>query len=96
MVGKPPGLHSDAPATSASKRAVRTSTFKSATLQLITGERFDVIVRNISSTGARVEFMRDVHLPDRVYLKEPTQRLSIWAYVVWQERGVAGLEFVPR
>ena len=44
--------------------------------------------------GARVEFMRDMQLPDRVMLSEPTLRIKTWAYVVWQTRGAAGLQFV--
>jgi len=76
------------------KRSERKATFKAATLTLISGERIDVVVKNVSDTGARIEFLRDVVLPDRVLLSEPTLRLKIWAYVAWQERGKAGLEFV--
>lgn len=76
------------------KRSERKPTFKAATLTFITGERVDVVVKNVSDTGARVEFMRDISLPDRVLLSEPTLRLKIWAYVIWQTRGAAGLQFV--
>ena len=89
------GPPSEISVASPTSRALRVPAFKSATVQLITGERLDVILKNISATGARVEFMRDIQLSDRVYLREPTLQLSVWAYVVWQERGVAGLEFVP-
>ena len=44
-------------------------------------------------TGARVEFLRDIQLTDRVMLSEPTLRIKTWAYVVWQTRGAAGLQF---
>lgn len=81
-------------ATTSEKRSERKPTFKAATLTLISGERIDVVVKNVSETGARIEFMRDLTLPDRVMLSEPTLRLRIWAYVAWQERGKAGLEFV--
>lgn len=81
-------------ATPNSKRSERKSTFKAATLTFISGERIDVVVKNVSETGALVEFLRDVMLPDRVLLSEPTLRLRLWAYVAWQERGKAGLEFV--
>lgn len=76
------------------KRAEREPTFKSATLTMLSGERVDVIVKNISETGARIEFVRDVSLTDRVLLSEPTMRIKIWAYVIWQTRGAAGLQFV--
>jgi hypothetical protein len=48
----------------------------------------------ISNEGARIEFMREIPLPDRVLLSEPTLRLKTWAYVIWQTRGAAGLQFV--
>lgn len=76
------------------KRAERKPTFKAASLAFITGDRVEVVVKNVSDTGARVEFMRDMQLPDRVLLSEPTLRLKTWAYVVWQTRGAAGLQFV--
>lgn len=80
--------------TPGEKRSDRKPTFKAATLAFITGERVDVVVKNVSDTGARVEFMRDTQLPDRVLLSEPTLRLKTWAYVIWQTRGAAGLQFV--
>lgn len=80
--------------TTGEKRSERKSTFKAATLSFITGERVDVVVKNVSDTGARVEFLRDIELPDRVMLSEPTLRLKTWAYVIWQTRGAAGLQFV--
>ena len=76
------------------KRAERKPTFKSATVTMLGGERVDVVVKNVSSTGARVEFLRDIQLTDRVMLSEPTLRIKTWAYVVWQTRGAAGLQFV--
>jgi hypothetical protein len=39
------------------KRAERKAT-KSATVTTLGGERVDVVVKNVSSTGARVEFLR--------------------------------------
>jgi hypothetical protein len=80
--------------TPGEKRAERKPTFKSATVTTIGGERIDVVVKNISDTGARIEFVRDVALTDRVMLSEPTLRIRTWAYVIWQTRGAAGLQFV--
>lgn len=80
--------------TPGEKRSDRKPTFKGATLAFITGERVDVVVKNVSDTGTRVEFMRDIQLPDRVLVSEPTLRLKTWAYVIWQTRGTAGLQFV--
>jgi len=75
------------------KRSERKPTFKSATVTTLGGERIDVVVKNVSATGARIDFVRDVTLTDRVMLSEPTLRIRTWAYVVWQTRGAAGLQF---
>ena len=80
--------------TPGEKRSERKPTFKAATLSFLTGERVDVVVKNVSHTGARVEFLRYIELPDRVLLSEPTLRIKTWAYVIWQTRGAAGLQFV--
>ena len=52
----------------------------------------NVVVKNISDTGARIEFVRSIYLPDRVKLT--ARGTSRWAYVTWQTGGVAGLQFV--
>lgn len=79
--------------TDAASRAARTPTFKTATLTFIGGHRLDVVLKDVSATGARVEYVQHTQLPDRVLLTEPTLRLKRWAYVAWQEPGRAGLEF---
>jgi hypothetical protein len=76
------------------KRAERTATFKQGTITTRGGERIPVVVKNVSSTGARIEFFRDVQLGDHVLLSEPTLQIRTWAEVVWQGRGAAGLNFV--
>lgn len=74
------------------KRAVRSDAWRPGTISFQTGERFDVVVRSISETGARIEFVRNAYLPDRVKLT--AQGMTRWAYVSWQTWGVAGLQFV--
>ncbi len=76
------------------KRAERTLTFKQGTIQTRGGERIPVVLKNVSSTGARIEFFRDVTLGDHVLLTEPTLQIRTWAEVMWQSRGAAGLKFV--
>jgi hypothetical protein len=76
------------------KRADRQPTFKQGTITTRGGERVPVVVKNVSSTGARIEFFRDVQLGDHVLLSEPTLQIRCWAEVVWQGRGAAGLQFV--
>jgi hypothetical protein len=76
------------------KRADRQPTFKQGTLTTRGGERIPVVVKNVSSTGVRVEFFKDVQLGDHVLLIEPTLQIRTWAEVIWQGRGAAGLKFV--
>jgi hypothetical protein len=76
------------------KRSPRQATFKQATITTRGGERIAVVVKNVSDTGARIEYMREVSLGDHVLLSEPTLRIKTWAEVVWETRGAAGLRFV--
>lgn len=76
-------------------RPERQATFKQATVRLQGGERLDVVVKNLSETGARIEFFRKVTLTDQVLISEPTLRLKRVAQVVWQKDGTAGLHFLP-
>jgi hypothetical protein len=83
-----------APTVSPEGRKPRTATFKQATIQLSTGERMDVVVKNVSDTGARIEYFRKVTLTDRILISEPTLRMKKWAKVMWQTDGAAGVEFI--
>ena len=74
------------------KLATRADAWRPGTISFQTGERIDVVVKNISDTGARIEFVRSTYLPDRVSLT--AQGTSRWAYVTWQTWGMAGLQFV--
>ncbi len=76
------------------KRAERTQTFKQGTMTTRGGERIPVVVKNVSSTGARVEFFKNTQLGDHVLLSEPTLQIRTWAEVMWQTPGAAGLRFV--
>jgi hypothetical protein len=76
------------------KRQKRDPTFKQATITMLGGERMDVVVKNLSAGGARIEFFRKVNLTEHVLLSEPTMRIKTWAKVMWQKDGAAGLQFV--
>jgi hypothetical protein len=78
------------------KREERTPAFRPGKLTFIGGERMDVMVTNLSSRGARVEFVRGTRIPDCVELTEAMTGTRKWAYVSWQTYGMAGLEFVGR
>lgn len=75
-------------------RAPREPTYKQATIQMRTGERVPVIIKNVSKTGARIEFFKDVYLSDVVYLMEPTLDINTWCDVIWEEDNAAGLQFL--
>ena len=76
------------------ERAERDKVFRQATLVLSDGHRFAVVVKDVSATGARVEFFQHVTLPPEVQFLEATLRLRKRARVVWQQDGVAGLAFL--
>jgi hypothetical protein len=75
-------------------RAPRQAVFRNATLTFDSGERMAVAVKDLSATGARVEFFRHVALPEIFLLTEPMMKLRRRVRVAWQRDGVAGVEFV--
>lgn len=84
------------PTRAKDQRAPRQATFKQGTITLSGGERVDVVVKNVSDTGMRVEFFRKVTLTDQVIIAEPTLRIRRWARVMWQTEGAAGLQFIEK
>lgn len=74
-------------------RAARHYLFKTATVRLPSGGMVEVIVKNLSASGASIEF-RGPKLPDKVLIIEPSLKLHRWAKVVWQSAGGAGLKFI--
>lgn len=90
-IAPPPSTHS---LTRQLERAVRQAVFRQGALVLAGGEKLSVALKNISATGARVEYFTRRELPEAVILVEPTLRIKSRARVVWQRDGVAGLAFV--
>lgn len=76
------------------ERAVRQAVFRQGALIMANGEKVRVAVKDISTTGARVEFFTRCELPELVVLVEPTLRIKCRSRVVWQRDGVAGLAFL--
>lgn len=76
------------------ERAVRQAVFRQGALLLANGEKLPVALKNISATGARVEYFTRRELPEIVTLVEPTLRVKTRARVVWQAEGIAGLAFI--
>lgn len=78
------------------QRAPRQAVFRNATLTLDSGEKMTVAVKDVSASGARVEFFRHVPLPATFVLSEPMMKLKRRVRVVWQREGVAGVEFIEQ
>jgi len=76
------------------ERAVRQAVLRQGALLLPNGEQHHVAVKNISATGAGVEYFVRRELPDFVTLIEPTLPIRARVRVAWQRDGVAGLAFV--
>lgn len=76
------------------ERAPREPMFRTGTLVTSGGARQNVAIKNVSATGALIEFHTRNELPLYVVLIEPMLRLHKKAKVVWQIEGAAGLQFV--
>jgi hypothetical protein len=75
------------------ERALRQPVYRNGLVLLEWGEKLQVVIKNISATGARIDFFRNVSLPDQVILSESTLKLHTHSRVVWQTYGSAGLAF---
>ena len=75
------------------KRAERVPQYKQAVLVIDGHEKLGVIIKDINTSGARVDFFQRRSLPDFVTLQEATMRLNRRARVMWQDGSSAGLKF---
>lgn len=82
------------PPSKRQQRAERERIYRQATLVFGDGHRMAVVVKDVSATGARVEFFQHIRLPEEVLFVEATMRLRKRARVVWQEDGTVGLAFL--
>lgn len=83
------------PPTSAKpERAPRKPTFRNGAIIYGDNHHLAVAIKDLSETGARIEFFQKVDLPDTVILSEPMIKLRRTAMVVWRGDGVAGLRFL--
>jgi hypothetical protein len=105
MFGKPPPRHGAladrvrqiaqaSPVKGADKRDPRQSLFRNGVLTFDDGERMSVVIKDLSDSGARVEFFVNRPLPELMTLSEPMLKLRRRVRVVWQRDGAAGLAFV--
>jgi hypothetical protein len=75
------------------QRAPRQPVFRNATIVFVNGERMAVVIKDLSATGARIEFVARADLPSEVILIDAMGRRR-QVRVVWQREGAAGVEFV--
>lgn len=75
-------------------RSDRRALFRHGKIVFDSGQSMPVAVKNVSRTGARIEFFTNAELPQEFVLHEPTIPLRRRARVVWQRDGRAGLKFI--
>lgn len=75
-------------------RSERAPAYRQGVIVIEDGQRVQVVIKNLSATGARIEYFLKRELPREVTLIEVTMRIRRRARVVWQGDGVAGLEYV--
>ncbi|MCA6112583.1 PilZ domain-containing protein [Bradyrhizobium cenepequi] len=57
------------------------------------GDNYPCIIRDISTTGAALEFPILMRIPDRFTLIIPEDRLSLLCHVVWRKEYRVGVAF---
>ncbi|UPT64470.1 MAG: hypothetical protein M0D54_08150 [Hyphomonadaceae bacterium JAD_PAG50586_4] len=76
------------------ERAARQAVFRNGAILFGSGDRLTVAVKDVSASGARIEFFQRSALPEEFVLSEPTLKLRCRVRVVWQREGVAGVMFL--
>ena len=70
------------------KRVLRTGI-----IELGGGESISCTVRNLSETGAAVEVMTPLFIPERFTLVVPTESLNQRCHIVWRKERRMGVAF---
>jgi hypothetical protein len=73
-------------------RAPRRRTLKAGTIEF-GGGAIDCVVRNISETGAALEVVTPLFIPDRFTLFVPTEQLKRPCRIVWRKEKRIGVTF---
>jgi hypothetical protein len=76
------------------QRSQRMAVYKQGLAILAHGEKLPVVIRNLSTTGCRIEYFQNIRLEGRILVTEPSIPLRQFADVVWQGEGASGVEFV--
>jgi hypothetical protein len=82
------------PRTRTSNRSPREATYKDVQIELPGGGRVTGVVRNVSATGARIDFSQRMSLPAKVRVSISGLGVFRNARVVWQDERSAGIVFL--
>jgi hypothetical protein len=82
----------DSAVMEAPPRAPRRRMFKAGTIEF-GGGGIDCTVRNISETGAALEVVTPLFIPDRFTLFVPTEQLKRPCRIVWRKEKRIGVTF---
>jgi PilZ domain len=72
--------------------APRKRVLKAGTIEF-GGGGFDCTVKNLSETGAALEVVTSLHIPDRFTLFVPSDQLKRRSHVVWRKEKRLGIMF---
>jgi hypothetical protein len=96
IASKPAPAAYDDLAGARAQRGARQSVYRQATATLEGGEVLPVVIRNLGSSGCRIEFFRQTPLTGRILIDESSLPLHFRAEVMWQGDGAAGLRLLER
>jgi hypothetical protein len=73
--------------------AARHRVLKAGTISFGGGDGIDCTVRNLSETGAALEVVTPLFIPDRFTLIVPTDQLKRPCHIVWRKENRMGVAF---
>jgi hypothetical protein len=73
--------------------APRRRIFKAGTIEFGGDGGIDCTVKNLSDTGAALEVLSPLYVPDRFTLVVPTDQLKRRCHVVWRKQRRIGIAF---
>ena len=74
--------------------APRRRMFKAGTIEFGDGGGMDCTVKNLSDTGAALEILSPLYVPDRFTLFVPSDQFKRRCHVVWRKERRIGIAFV--
>jgi hypothetical protein len=77
------------------RRSERLTAFKNGKVILKNGGAQDCIVRNVSADGCMITLIGAENLPDEVSIRVDVLSKPRPAQIVWRDKGVAGVKFLP-